>query len=131
MLARLVGFQNFQHLPANPFTSDRFNRSEAPRLFEFFAFNGRCATFDTEEGLRRWPSKRKLQTLSLWVFRVFFFESATFSEPEINLYSNHRYRFSEAALLRQDFILLNMMRYHHHGANYFEPNENQARKRWR
>jgi hypothetical protein len=48
-----------------------------------------------------------------------FFESATVSEPEINLYSNHRYRFSEAALLRQDFVLLNRMRHHHHRAIYF------------
>ena len=48
-----------------------------------------------------------------------FFESETFSEPEINLYSNHRYRLSEAALLRQDFVSLNMMRHHHHRANYF------------
>ena len=48
-----------------------------------------------------------------------FFESETFFEPEINLYSNHRYQFSEAALLRQDFVSLNMMRHHHHGANYF------------
>jgi hypothetical protein len=48
-----------------------------------------------------------------------FFKSATFTESEINLYSNHSYRFSEAALLRQDFVSLNMMRHHHHGANYF------------
>ena len=48
-----------------------------------------------------------------------FFESATFSEPEINLYSNHSYQFSEAALVRQDFVSLNRMRHHHHGANYF------------
>ena len=119
MLARLVGFQNFQHLPANPFTFDQFNRSEAPRLFEFFAFKGRSASFDTEEGLRRWPSKRKLQALSLLSVLGLFFGRETFSEPEINLYSNHRYRLSEAALLRQDFVSLNMMLLHHHGANYF------------
>ena len=71
MLARLAGFQNFQNLPASPFHSDRFDRSEALRLLDFIAFKGRCASFDTGEGLRRLLLKRKLQNLSLWAFWVF------------------------------------------------------------
>ncbi|NOD75173.1 MULTISPECIES: DUF2087 domain-containing protein [unclassified Ruegeria] len=118
MVARAAGFQNVQHMRADSAANRRLqNRSDPP------APNARLVErtlhlFDTEGRLRQWPSKRSVQTLSLWALWAAVPTGKTLHEAKVNACLNAEHCFDDPATLRRTMISCGLLTRRKDGSEY-------------
>ncbi|AJY46060.1 DUF2087 domain-containing protein [Martelella endophytica] len=104
MLARSGGFRNFQHLRAAHAAEKRLARPEQPVVADFRLVERALQQFDHRGKLKQWPSRRTVQSLSLWAFWALMPASADLSEPSVNALLNAYHLFGDAAQLRRSMV---------------------------
>jgi hypothetical protein len=117
MLARSVGYRNFQHFrSAAPRPAVPVPAAEAPADERRAARLLRC--FDAAGRLARWPSKRSEQVLALWVLWARIPARVVFTEREISARLAALNGFEDHALLRRELCELGLMRRTRDGSAY-------------
>ncbi len=121
MLARAVGYRNFQHYRAQLISRDKMESrppAPEPEPVDFVRVKRLLRMFDAEGKLARWPSKRSQQELCLWVIWSRIPVREAISEKEINLLLNDNHLFGDHALLRRWLCDYGMMSRTRDGREY-------------
>lgn len=100
MLARSLGFRNFQHFRSQKVGLDQTD-DPMPDLIDMARVNGLMRFFDTEMRLSRWPSKLSHQQSCLWVLWSRLPPKQVLSEAQINRLLQAGHAFGDHALLRR------------------------------
>ncbi|MEM5787919.1 MAG: DUF2087 domain-containing protein [Syntrophobacteraceae bacterium] len=106
MLVRSIGYRNFQHFRAqltvhpNP-ELQQPPPEPAPESVDQVRLRRVLRIFDSEGRLMRWPSKRSLQELCLWVLWSRLPAQEVMTEREVNARLNADHLFGDHALLRR------------------------------
>jgi hypothetical protein len=104
MLVRANGYRNFQHYRAQLAAKDQLESrppaSESGPI-DFARIKRLLRIFDSAGKLARWPSKRSLQELCLWVIWAKLPARQVFTEKEINLLLDDNHQFGDHTLLRR------------------------------
>ncbi|MDY0042927.1 MAG: DUF2087 domain-containing protein [Desulforhabdus sp.] len=104
MLARAIGYRNFQHyraqLAARAQLEDHHPAPE-PEPVDFVRIKRLMRIFDDAGRLTRWPAKRSQQELCLWVIWSKLPARRVLTEKEINGLLNDYHLFGDHALLRR------------------------------
>lgn len=120
LLARGAGFRNFQHLRADAQARQRLDAPPPPAAP--LADHARCEKaarlFDAEGRLIRWPKKRNLQILCLWVMWSHLPAGTVSTEREVNERLNEWHLFGDHAILRREMIEFGLMRRTRDGREY-------------
>lgn len=120
LLARAAGFRNFQHLRADAQARRRLEEPAAPPARA--PDHARCARalrlFDVAGVLQRWPKKRNLQELCLWVLWAQLPAHEVFAEKRMNQLLNQHHGFGDHALLRRELVELGLFRRTPDGREY-------------
>lgn len=124
MLARAAGYRNFQHLRAGaqtalplepemaaprPPAAEAIDLRRVERAMRLFAETGQLA---------RWPSRRALQELCLWVLWSEMPSGVSMTERMVNGHLNALHLFGDAALLRRDLVDMGLFRRAVDGTDY-------------
>ena len=105
MLARTVGYRNFQHLRAASMAETRLAEPPAPPAPIDYALVERVAGhFDADGRLLRWPSRYSHQSLALWVLWSRLDAGAVYNEFEISVVIRNNHLFGDHALIRRAMI---------------------------
>ena len=94
MIARAAGFQNVQHVRSSAASSKRLAKQDTPVIADARSIEKTLKQFDSMGRLRQWPSKRSVQTLSLWALWSTLPASTHFNEPELNERLNAEHLFA-------------------------------------
>lgn len=102
MLARGVGFRNFQHFRAQREALDRIGTpAPPPEPVDMNRVKALLRYFDAEGRLARWPSRLGLRQTCLWVPWSRLPGRRILSEPEVNRFLTDAHTFGDYALLRR------------------------------
>jgi hypothetical protein len=104
MLARANGYRNFQHYRAQLAAQDLLESpppAQEPEPVDLVRVKRLLRMFDSEGKLARWPSKRSLQELCLWVIWSRLPGRQALTEKEINLLLKDNHLFGDHTLLRR------------------------------
>jgi hypothetical protein len=106
MLARSVGWRNFQHFRAQAGARDALDRAPEPAAPPVdFVRVRRCARhFDAAGTLVRWPGKFSERQLCLWVMWSRVPAHDTLTEKQVNAALNAAHAFGDHALLRRELV---------------------------
>ncbi|WP_370673847.1 DUF2087 domain-containing protein [Pleomorphomonas sp. PLEO] len=105
MLARTVGYRNFQHLRAASMAQTRLAEPPSPPEPIDYALVERVAGhFDADGRLLRWPSRYGHQRLALWVLWSRLDAGAIYNEFSISLVIRDNHLFGDHALIRRAMI---------------------------
>jgi hypothetical protein len=121
MLARAIGYRNFQHYRAELAPRDMpESRPPAPEPepVDLVRVKRVLRMFDPEGKLARWASKRSQQELCLWVIWSKLPAGQVFTEKEINLVLNDNHLFGDHPLLRRWLCDYGMMSRTRDGREY-------------
>ncbi len=106
LLARGAGIRNCQHLRADAQARQRLDAPPPPAAP--LADHARCEKaarlFDAEGRLIRWPKKRNLQILCLWVMWSHLPAGTISTEREVNERLNAWHLFGDHAILRREMV---------------------------
>lgn len=116
MLARASGFRNYQHLRASEAAKGRL-ADTAPQA-DFKRVEKCLEQFDDAGRLIRWPSKRFVQELCLWVLWSHLPRGEVMQERDVNGLLNKAHLFEDAAILRRSLIGLKLMSRNADGTDY-------------
>lgn len=117
MLARAAGFRNHQHLRASTAAKARLEAVPMQSV-DFGRVEKTLNQFDGNGLLIRWPSKRYVQELALWVLWSKLPADQTLYERDVNGVLNHAHLFDDAALLRRSLIGLGLLKRKLDGSDY-------------
>jgi hypothetical protein len=105
MLARAVGYRNFQHFRATAEAETRMAQARpVPEPVDFVLVRRVSGHFDAKGQLARWPARRSHQTLALWVLWSRVKAGAVFNEAEISRMIRDNHRFGDHALIRRAMV---------------------------
>lgn len=116
MLARASGFRNYQHLRASRAAKTRLET--VARMADFKRVEKCLQQFDAAGCLIRWPSKRYVQELCLWVMWSLLPHNEVLTERDVNGLLNQAHAFDDVAILRRSMIGLNLMSRNLDGSDY-------------
>lgn len=117
MLAKSVGYRNFQHLKAEAESAPApveappplIDRQRVDRVAGHFGEAGR---------LLRWPSKTNHQELCVWVLWSHLPPKMVMHEREISSWLNAQHDFGDAALLRRTLVTMGLVTRTQDGREY-------------
>ena len=104
MVARAAGYQNVQHMRADCAAAKRLKDAPEDVLADARAVERTLNQFDKCGRLRRWPSKRSVQTLALWAMWATLPSNTLLSEREVNDIFDEHHCFQDPATLRRTMI---------------------------
>ncbi len=108
MLARAAGYPNVQSLKASGAPAARAKR--AVTLAPLTATATKAAMqFDAQGQLVRWPNKRSVQRLAMWVLWMHFDAKRQYTEREVNHILNAWHSFGDHATLRRELVNLKLL----------------------
>lgn len=121
MLARSVGYRNFQHMRAQSVARERLDRpaptsSAAP--VDYLQIERVVRYFEADGRLIRWPGKHTHGLLCLWVLWSRLTPKRVYNEAEINRELNRRHSFGDHALLRRELCEQGLVRRTADGREY-------------
>lgn len=116
MLARAAGFRNYQHMRASGAAKLRLDAGEAS--VDFKRVEKCLQQFDSAGRLIRWPSKRFVQEICLWVLWSHLPQGAVMQERDVNGVLNKAHLFGDAAILRRSLIGLKLVSRNVDGTDY-------------
>lgn len=108
-VARAAGYRNFQHLRARNTPAPKVNRNQVDRAARYFDAQGQWL---------RWPSKRGVRELCLWVIWASIPLRQTFDEREISALIDDMCRFCDPAQIRRSLIEMHLMTRARDGSAY-------------
>jgi hypothetical protein len=103
MLARAVGFRNYQHMRASQTTAERLARS-ADAAVDFKQVERTIAQFVAAGLLKQWPARQHVQELCLWVMWSQLPGEQVMHKHEVRGVPNKAHRFEDVAILRRSMI---------------------------
>ncbi|WP_370691217.1 DUF2087 domain-containing protein [Bradyrhizobium sp.] len=110
ILARAVGYRNYQHFRAQACAAMRLSSEPAvPEPVDYRRVERIARHFDPNGRLIRWPGKASHQDECLWPLWAAFPATETFSEREVNAFLNERHLFGDHALLRRALCDANLL----------------------
>lgn len=127
MLARAAGYRNFQHLRGEPQSAPQTQAglpeaiappNRARETVDQRRIERALRQFAPRGQLARWPSRRALQELCLWVLWSRLPTGASMAEREMNAHVNALHLFGDAALLRRDLVDMGLFRRAADGTDY-------------
>lgn len=101
LLARSVGFRNYQHLRADAEARDRLRHAEAATLPDRARVEKAARHFDREGRMASWPARVGLQELCLWAIWSRMPPKEVFSERQIGDFLDRQHTFGDRALMRR------------------------------
>lgn len=105
MLARAVGYRNFQHFRAQHEARDRLEQDPPPaRPIDHLQVERVAAAFDEAGRLVRWPSKTSHQVLALWGLWSRLPSGRVMTEQQISELLRELHLFGDHALLRRELF---------------------------
>ena len=111
MLARAVGFSNFQHFRAQAEARDALETPPPPPELVDMVRLARIARYFDEAGrLIRWPGKASHRPDCLWVMWSRIPAGAVMHEREVNERLTAEHRFGDHSLLRRELVDGGLMR---------------------
>lgn len=117
MLARAAGFRNYQHMRASHAAKGRLDAPGAGAVD--YRRVERCLNhFDAQGRLIRWPSKRHMQELCLWVLWAQLPRKEVMQERDVNGALNKGHLFDDAALLRRSLVGMKLLSRNRDGSDY-------------
>ncbi|MBT8152460.1 DUF2087 domain-containing protein [Epibacterium ulvae] len=108
-VARAAGYRNYQHLRARNTPVPQANRKQVDRAARYFDEAGQWA---------RWPLKRGVRELCLWVVWAAIPARERFSERQVSAVIDEMTVFRDAAQIRRSLIEMQLMRRDRDGSNY-------------
>ncbi len=108
-VARAAGYRNYQHLRARNAPVPQANRKQVDRAARYFDDDGQWA---------RWPLKRGVRELCLWVIWAAIPPRETFSERQISALIDEMTVFRDPAQIRRSLVEMHLMRRERDGSNY-------------
>lgn len=121
MLARTIGYRNFQHFRAQLAADEKLQGVQPapePAPVDYKRINRLLRLFDEDERLTRWPPKRSQQELCLWVIWSKLPPRQVLTEKEINQRLNDLHLFGDHPLLRRWLCDYGMMNRTRDGSEY-------------
>ncbi len=116
MIARAAGFRNYQHMRASD--SARARIQESPETVDYKRVEKCLQQFDAQGCLIRWPSKRFVQELCLWVMWSRLPRNIVLQERDVNGLLNKSHGFDDAAILRRSLIGMRLISRNLDGSDY-------------
>ena len=105
MLARAVGYRNFQHFRAQHAAGERLDEAQPPaQPVDHLQVERVARYFDADGRLARWPAKTSLQRLCLWVLWSKIPPGQVMTETQISTLLKDLHGFGDHALLRRDLV---------------------------
>ena len=105
MLARAVGYRNFQHFRASSMAEERLSEPlSAPAPIDYALIERVAGHFNATGRLIRWPSRYGHQSLALWVLWSRLAAGAVYSEFDVSLIIRNNHLFGDHALVRRAMI---------------------------
>lgn len=117
MLARAGGFRNYQHLRTAKAAQMRVEGQPEPTA-DFKQVERCLQHFDPAGVLIRWPTKRQVQELCLWVMWSHIPAEQEMHERDVNGILNQAHQFDDAAILRRSLIGIKLMQRNLDGSDY-------------
>ncbi|MGJ8627560.1 MAG: DUF2087 domain-containing protein [Sulfitobacter sp.] len=118
MLARAAGYRNYQHLRASRSARARLTEVPVTSDVDFRLVERALHQFDAGGQLVRWPSRRQVQALCLWVMWSRVPAAEHLHERQINAILNAGHLFGDAALLRRSLIGMALVQRNLDGSDY-------------
>ena len=118
ILARSAGYQNYQHIRASQTAQARIETTSSVQNTDFRLVERALHQFDIEGLLVRWPSRRPVQELCLWILWSSLPSAEYLHEKEVNALLNGVHLFGDAALLRRSLLGLGLVTRNRDGSNY-------------
>jgi hypothetical protein len=118
LLARSVGFRNYQHLRADAEARHRLQHAEEAAQPDRARVQKVARLFDGEGRMTRWPSKLSQQELCLWLIWSRIPAKEIFSEREIGDFLDRQHTFGDKALLRRSLYDLGLVDRTRDGSEY-------------
>ncbi|MGJ8618265.1 MAG: DUF2087 domain-containing protein [Sulfitobacter sp.] len=118
MLARAAGYRNYQHLRASRSAQARLAEVPARSDVDFRLVERALHQFDAAGQLVRWPSRRPVQELCLWVLWSGLPAAEHLHEKQVNAVLNAAHLFGDAALLRRSLIGMALVQRNPDGSDY-------------
>ena len=118
MIARAAGFQNVQHMRAASAAARRLDSQTDDRVIDSRAVERTLHQFDEFGRLRQWPSRRSIQTLSLWALWATLPTHQALDEREVNGHFADEHLFEDAATLRRTMISCGLLSRKRDGTDY-------------
>lgn len=112
MLARSVGFRNFQHFRAQQAAEGRLAalaRAPEPEPVDLTRVARTARHFDGAGRLARWPSKASQRDLVLWALWSRLPAGATLTEKEVNGLLSMEHLFGDPLLLRRFMVDMGLL----------------------
>ncbi|MEO0487250.1 MAG: DUF2087 domain-containing protein [Pseudomonadota bacterium] len=104
MVARAAGYENVQHMRARQAATRRLAQDRSPEeAFDARLVERTLHQFDDGGLLIRWPSKRRVQTLALWVLWARL-STGALTEGQVNEALARHHHFDDVATLRRTMI---------------------------
>ena len=116
MLARAAGFRNVQHMRASRAVEARLRVQ--PQTVDYRKVEKALHQFDKAGCLPRWPGKRSVQELCLWVMWSTLPAGQVMEERDVNGLLNRAHGFDDAAILRRSLIGMRLLAREPDGSDY-------------
>lgn len=117
MLARAVGYRNYQSLKARP-PAARPAPAPAPEATLSETARKALRQFDEHGRLLRWPIKYSVQQLMLWGLWLRFDARRRYSEREVNQILNAWHAFGDHCTLRRELVNAQLLARRPDGSDY-------------
>jgi len=105
MLARAVGYRNFQHFRAASEAEARLAQERpTPEPVDFGLVQRVSGHFDAAGRLARWPARRSHQSLALWALWSRVPAGEVFTEAEFSQLIRDNHDFGDHALIRRAMV---------------------------
>ena len=108
-VARAAGYKNFQHLRDQNQPEPQANRKQVDRAARYFDAQGQWT---------RWPLKRGVRELCLWVIWAGIPARQTFNERQISAVIDEMTLFHDPAQIRRSLVEMDLMTRDIDGSNY-------------
>jgi len=118
MLSRAAGFRNFQHFRAAHAAGTRLAGAQDHLSIDHQLVEKTLHQFDALGRMKHWPSRRKIQELSLWAFWARLPARTTLQEPDVNAALHTEHLFGDPAILRRSLCGLGLVTRNRDGSDY-------------
>ncbi|MEM9013023.1 MAG: DUF2087 domain-containing protein [Pseudomonadota bacterium] len=118
MAARAAGYQNVQHMRAVYAAGQRLARAADDPPVDGRAVERALHQFDALGRLRRWPSKRSVQSLCLWALWARVPAGRSMPEREVNQCLAEEHLFGDPATLRRTMVASGLLSRRKDGTDY-------------
>lgn len=118
MVARAAGYQNVQHMRSVNSAKLRLERCADEPSWDARLVERSLHQFDVAGRLRQWPSKRSVQTLTLWALWATLPAGRTMLEREVGDRLRNEHLFGDPATLRRTMISCGLLTRRADGTDY-------------